>query len=166
MLNFLTPKSKLQMHTIKEIPVETLEVIGVSQINPYCGAKYENSVIFTVVNFANCDKNYDEKETIVLQTYFEKRRCPKCKKISLVPTKIRINFDPTYLKNEEEIAYDAYSEEPSKVNSPSYALGYCSSCSNAFEIRLQSRDYWIRQAKKLKDANIVIPWQEYQVDVY
>ena len=41
------------------------------------------------------DKNYDEREGLVLSKYFTVKKCPKCKKIELIPTKLKINMDST-----------------------------------------------------------------------
>ena len=40
---------------------------------------------------------------------------------------------PEYLKNEESVAHDAYSEYPSKINTPTLVEAYCKSCNSAFE---------------------------------
>ena len=105
MFSFLIPKTKLQYHTFKELPLEELEIIGISQINPYYRTKYENEKFITVVDILNDSKKYDEKESLVLTNYFVSKRCPKCKKIELIPTKIRINQYREYLRNEEEVAW-------------------------------------------------------------
>ena len=164
MFGFLIPKNKLQLHTMKEIPIEEFEIIGISQINPYCHAKYDNEKFITVVDILNSTKKCDEKEGLVLSDYFVLKRCPKCKKLALLPVKIRINLYHDYLRNEEEVAWDAYSEHPSKTNTPSEVHAYCNSCTACFEIRIKMKDYWIKQAKKLKDSNLIAPWEEYRVE--
>ena len=70
MLDFLTPKTKVQAYTVNEIPIEHFEVIGIGQINPYCQTQYDNEIFVTVVNLANDSKNYDEKEGLILTKYF------------------------------------------------------------------------------------------------
>ena len=77
MLNFLTPKNKLQAWAIREVAIETFEVIGIGQINPYCTSQYENEIFITVVNFANDAKNYDEREGLILTKYFTVKKCQK-----------------------------------------------------------------------------------------
>lgn len=166
MLDFLVPKAKIRAYTMKEVPIETFEVIGIAQINPYCASKYENEVFLTVVNFANTSRNYDEKETLVLAKHFTLRRCPRCKSLSLIPVKIKANFDVLYLKNEEEVAYDAYCEYPSRTNTPSIVNAYCNKCNTCFEIRIKTKDIWIKEAKKIKQRDLVVPWEEYHVDRY
>ena len=163
MFGFLIPKNKLQYHTLNEIPIEELEIIGITQINPYCRKKYENEKFITVVDILNDSKKYDEKEGIVLSDYFVIKKCPKCRKAELVPVKIRINLYREYLKNEEEIAWDAYEEHPSRINTPSEVHAYCNSCNSCFEIRIKSKDYWVKQAKKIKNDNLITPWEEYKV---
>lgn len=164
MFGFLIPKSKIQYHTLHEIPVHELEIIGISQINPYCSRKYDNEKFITVVDILNDSKKYDEKEALVLTDYFVLKRCPKCKRKELVPTKIRINMFRKYLRNEEEVAWDAYSEHPSKTNTPSVIEAYCNSCNTCYEIRIKSKDYWVKQVKKLKDENLITPWEEYKTE--
>lgn len=166
MFSFLTPKIKLQSWSIFEMPLEALEIYGVAQINPYCQARYENNINITVVNLLNNSEEYDEKEGLVLSKYFAIKRCPKCKRVELFPTKLKINLDSTYLKYEEEVACDAYSDIPSKTNTPSVAWAFCSSCNSGFEIRIKSKDIWVKQAKKLKDRDLIIPWEEYQIEGY
>ncbi|MBR1616708.1 hypothetical protein IJ670_01005 [bacterium] len=161
MFDFLLPKTKIQSHLMGEIPLDVLEIHVLAQVNTYCNLQTSYKIGFTVVNFANTDKKFDEKETLVLNKYFLKRKCPKCKKIELIPTKIRLNFDKLYLKFEEEVAYGAYSEKPSKTNSPSYALAYCPQCQSAFEIKIKNKDFWAKQAKKIKPSDMVIPWEKY-----
>ena len=164
MFGFLIPKSKLQYHTFKEIPIGELEILGISQINPYCQKNYENEKFITVVDILNGTKKCDEKEGLVLSDYFVLKRCPKCKKVTLLPVKIRINLYHDYLRNEEEVAWDAYSEHPSKTNTPSEVSAYCNSCNSCFEIRIKTKDYWVKQVKRLKDFNLITPWEEYRVE--
>ena len=151
MFDFLVPKSKLRYHTFKEVPIEEFEIIGITQINPYCHIKYDNEVFITVVDLLNESKKIDEREGLVLAKHFVLKRCPKCKRLELLPVKIRVNFYREYLRNEEEVAWDAYSDHPSKTNTPSVVMAYCNHCCSCFEIRIKTKDYWIKQAKKLKD---------------
>lgn len=164
MFGFLIPKSKLQYHTFKEIPIQELEILGISQINPYYQTKYENERFITVVDILNGSKKYDEKEGLVLSDYFVLKKCPKCKSTTLLPVKIKINLYHNYLANEEEVAWDAYDERPSKTNTPSEVSAYCNSCNSCFEVRIKMKDYWVKQVRKLKDSNLISPWEEYRVE--
>ena len=165
MFDFLTPKSKVQAWASREMPIESFEVIGVGQINPYCNSQYENEIFITVVNFANDSKNYDEREGLVLSRFFTVKKCPKCKKIELVPTKIKVNLDSIYIKHEEEIAFDAYEEHPSRRHYPSVVEAFCNNCSACFEIRIKAKDCWVKEAKKLKERDLLTgSWEEYCVD--
>lgn len=166
MLNFLMPKSKIQIHTIREIPLDSLEIMGVAQINPYCNySQEEPDIFFTVVSFAYGARDYDEKEGMVLSKYFTVKKCPKCKRIELIPVKMRINLDSIYQKHEEEIAYDAFEEHPSRRRFPTAVSAYCKCCSSCFEIRIKSSDCWIKEAKKIKEADLVTKeWEEYNID--
>ena len=154
MLNFLIPKNRLRAFDVFEENIENFKVFGISQINPYCPEKYENEIFVTVVTVANDSKDYDEKEGLVLAKYFTIRRCPRCKRIELVPIKIKINQDSTYIKHEEEIAYDAFEEFPSRRHFPTTVEAYCNSCSSCFEIRIKSKDVWIKEAKKITNKQI------------
>ena len=164
MFDFLIPKSKLRLYTLKEIPIQECEIMGIAQINPYCNSKNDYEIYVTVVDLLNNSKKYDEKEGLVLSKYFVLKRCPKCKKVELIPTKLRLNFYKDYLRNEEEVAWDAYAEYPSKTNTPSIITAYCKNCSSCFEIRIKSKDYWVKQAKKLKEEDLIVPWEEYSVE--
>ena len=165
MLDFLVPKTKIQAYTVNEIPIEHFEVIGIGQINPYCRTQYDNEIFVTVVNLANDSKNYDEKEGLILTKYFTVRKCPRCKKNELIPVKMRINLDITYLKNEEEVAYDAFEEHPSRRHFPSSVDAYCNACNSCFEIRIKNKDLWIKQAKRIKEKELIThSWDEYNVD--
>ena len=164
MFDFLIPKNKLQYHAINEIPIREFEMIGIAQINSYCSKKYENERIISVVGILNNSKKYDEKEGLILSDYFILKKCPKCKKTELIPTKLKINLFRNYLKNEEEVAWDAYSEEPSKTNTPSIVEAYCASCNSCFEIRIKSKDYWVKQVKKIKEEDLITPWEEYNIE--
>ena len=77
MLSFLQPKSKLQVHTYREIPIESLRILGIAQVNPYYSEDYQSDKLITLVCFANESKDYDEKEAMVLTSYFALRRCPR-----------------------------------------------------------------------------------------
>ena len=165
MLNFLTPKNKLQAWAIREVAIETFEVIGIGQINPYCNSQYENEIFITVVSFANDAKNYDEREGLILTKYFTVKKCPKCKKTELVPIKLKINLDETYLHHEEEIAFDAFEEHPSRRHFPSIVSAFCNHCSTCFEARIKTKDCWIKEAKKIKERDLITgSWEEYCID--
>ena len=165
MFNFLVPKSKLRAYDVIEVPIETFEIVGIGQINPYCDKKYENEIFATVVNVAFDSNKYEEREAIVLTEYFAVKRCPRCKKNALIPVKLRINRDKTYLKHEEEIAYDAFEEHPSRRHFPSLANAYCNNCSSCFQIKIKSSDVWVKQALKIKSKNIITSdWEEYYID--
>jgi len=164
MLDFLIPKNKVQTYLVEQVPIENFEIIGIGQINPYCNIKYDDEVFVTVVNFANDSKNYDEKEGLVISSFFAVRKCPKCKKNTLIPVKIRINFDITYLKHEEEIAYDAFEEHPSYRHFPTTVNAYCNGCNSCFEFRIKNKDLWIKQAKKIKEKDLITrSWEEYNI---
>ena len=164
MFEFLIPKSKLQYHTFQELPVEEIEILGISQINPYCKKNYDHEKFITVVDILNESRKCDEKEGLILSNYFVIKRCPKCKKVELILSKIRINMYKEYLRNEEEVAWNAYSEYPSKTNTPSVAEAFCRACNTCFEIRIKSKDCWVKQAKKLKENDLISPWEEYSVE--
>lgn len=164
MLDFLTPKTKLQVYGIREVPIEMFDVLGIGQINPYCNNTFENEVFVTAVNLAYDFKRFDEKEGLILTKYFTVKKCPKCRKIELIPTKIRINLDSVYKAHEEEIAFDAFEEHPSKRHFPSMIEAYCNNCSTCFEMKIKSKDIWVKEAKKIKDKDLILPWQEYYND--
>ncbi|MBQ8848476.1 MAG: hypothetical protein IJ003_05980 [Candidatus Gastranaerophilales bacterium] len=165
MLDFLLPKSKIQAFNLREVPIEHFEVIGIGQINPYCNIQYDNEIFLTVVNFVNESKNFDEKEGLIIAKYFSVRRCPRCKKTELIPVKMHINMDLNYLKNEEEIAFDAYEEHPSRRHFPTLVSAYCNHCNSCFEIRIKNKDTWIKQAKRIKEKDLVTrSWEEYNTD--
>ena len=162
MLNFLTPKNKLQAWAIREVAIEVFEIIGIGQINPYCNLQYENEIFITIINFANGAKNYDEQEGLILTKYFTVKKCPKCKKTELIPVKMKINLDETYSRHEEEIAYDAYEEHLSRRHLPSIVSAFCNHCSTCFEIRIKSKDCWVKEAKKIKERDLITgSWEEY-----
>ena len=165
MLNFLTPKTKLQSWATRELPIELFEVIGIGQINPYCKNQFDNEIFITVVNFSNDDKNYDEREGLILSKYFTVKKCPKCKKIELIPTKLKINMDSTYIKHEEEIAFDAFEEHPSRRHLPSLAQAFCNHCSSCFEMRIKLKDCWVKEAKKIREKDLITSsWEEYCIN--
>ncbi len=158
----LFSKTKLKAHNITEISPSSFEILGVGQINPYCKSDFESEISFTLVSLCFESKKFDERTALVLSTYFSLRKCPKCAKVELIPAKIRVNFNHIYLRNEEEIAFDAYEENPPQEHFPTFALTYCSNCSRCFEIRLKSNDCWVKQAKKIKKKNIITnSWDEY-----
>ena len=165
MFDFLIPKSKVQSYRIREIPIENFEMLGVGQINPYCKEEFDQEIYITVVVFANEDKDFDEKEGLILTEYFSFRTCPKCKKKELIPMKIYSNLDLNYLKNEEEIAFDAYEEHPSFRHQPTNVQAYCNVCQSCFEMRVKNKDLWIKEAKKIKEKQLITSkWQEYRVN--
>lgn len=165
MFNFLTPKTKLRAYNIRKVPIENFQIIGIGQINPYCSVKFENEMFVTLVNVAFDSKQYDEREGLILAKYFTVRRCPECKRVELVPVRIRINRDLTYLKNEEEVAFDAFEEHPSRRHFPTTVEAYCNNCSSCFEIRAKNKDPWIKEALKLKNKDLITgDWEEYYLD--
>ena len=165
MLDFLTPKSKIQAYGLKELPIESFEILGVDQINPYCAFEYNNEIFFTLVTFANESRKFDEKEGLIIAQYFTVKRCPRCKQKELIPTKIKLNFDETYLKHEEEVAFDAFEEFPSRRHFPSTVEAYCKNCSTCFEMRIKSKDCWVKEAKKIKESDLITgAWEEYCLD--
>lgn len=165
MLKLFDSKTKLQAYNIQQVSIEKFEIYGVGQVNPYCQNSFENDIFLTLVNFSNESKEFDEREGFVLSKYFTLRKCPRCKKIELVPSKIRINKDRIYLKHEEEIAFDAFEEIPHPRRFPSTVQAYCTGCASCFEIRIKSSDLWIKEAKKVKEKDVVKGyWEEYQVD--
>ena len=165
MLNLLIPKTKIQAWIAKEIPIELFEVLGIGQINPYCKTQYENQVFITVVSFSNDSRNYDEREGLILTKYFTVKKCPKCKKNHLIPIKLKINLDSTYIKHEEEIAFDAFEEYPSRRHFPSIAHAFCNNCSTCFEMRIKLKDCWIKEAKRIKERDLITrSWEQYFLD--
>ena len=163
MLDFLVPKNRIQYYDLREIPIETFEIMGISQINPYCKSRSDKEFFVTVVNIANDSKYYDEKEAYVLSSYFTIKRCPRCKKNTLIPTKIRINAYPNYLKNEEKIAFGDFFA--SRYNFPTYIHAYCNNCTSCFEYLVKNRELWIKEAKKIKEKDIIgNEWDTYKID--
>ncbi len=165
MFNFLLPKSKVRAFNIREVPIEDFEIIGIGEINPYCSKKYENELFVTVVSIAFDSNKYEEKESVVLTKYFTVRKCPRCKKSELIPVRIRLNRDKTYLAHEEEIAFDAYEEHPSRRHFPSMINAYCNNCSSCFQIKIKNKDAWVKEALKLKERDLITScWEEYYID--
>lgn len=165
MFNFLLPKSKVRAYNIRELPIENFEIIGIGEINPYCDKKYENELFVTIVNIAFDSNKYEEKEGIVLTKYFTVRKCPRCKKNELIPVRIRLNRDRTYLAHEEEIAFDAYEEHPSRRHFASIINAYCNNCSSCFQIKIKNKDQWAKEALKLKERDLINSiWEEYYID--
>ena len=163
MLNFIIPKTKVRFFDIIQLPLEELQVLGIGQINPYCREKYDNELFLTLVSIANESREYDEKEGIILTSYFTLRRCPKCKRVSLIPVNIKINRNPNYLRNEEEAAFGAY--HTSKRNFPTTVRAFCNDCSTAFEILIKNEDLWIKEARKIKERELITgSWDEYRFD--
>lgn len=163
MLDILIPKTKLRAFDIIQIPLEELQVIGISQINPYYREKYDNELFVTVVSIANDSREYDEKEGLILTAYFTVRKCPKCAKVDLVPINIKINRNPNYLRNEEEAIYGNY--HTSRKNFPTIVNAFCNNCSTGFEILIKNEDLWIKEARKIKERQLITgAWEEYQLD--
>ena len=162
MLSFLLPKSKVKSYQIRELSIEDFEIIGIDQINPYCKKEFDEKIFITVVSLANDFKKFDEKEGLISTKYFAVRRCPKCRKNELIPIKLKINLDSEYLSHEEEIAFDAYEEFPSKKHFSSIAKAYCNNCSSCFEIKIKTNDRWVKQARKIKNKDLITKaWVEY-----
>ena len=165
MFGFMIPKTKLRAYNIKKVPMETFQIAGIGQINPYCSYKFENETLITIIDIAYDSKQYDEREGMILTKFFIARRCPECKQVELVPTRLRINRDTTYLKYEEEVAYDAFEEHPTKRHFPTIAEAYCNNCSSCFEIRLKNKDPWIKFALGLRGKDLIAgAWDEYYLD--
>ena len=61
MFDFLTPRTKVKAWTLKEVPIEKFEIVGIGQINPYCDMQYENKIIVTVLNFAPSHKSCEHR---------------------------------------------------------------------------------------------------------
>lgn len=163
MLDFLIPKTKVRAFDIMQVPLEEFQVIGISQINPYYKQKYDNELFITVVSIANESKEYDEKEGMILTTYFSARKCPKCKRVELIPVNIKINRNPNYLRNEEEAAYGDY--HSSRKNFPTIVNAFCNHCSTGFEVLIRNDDLWIKEARKIKERDLITGvWEEYQFD--
>ena len=163
MLDFLMPKNKIRYYDVHELPIEAFEILGISQVNPYCNTKTDREIFVTVVTIANDSRNYDEKEALVLSSYFTLKRCPKCNNISLLPIRIKINQQSDYLKNEEKIAFGDYFN--SRYYFPTVAEAYCSSCSSCFEYLVKNRELWIKEAKQIKEKHIIgNRWEAYKID--
>lgn len=145
MFDFLISKEKLQTNSIRQVPIEEFEIIGIGQINPYCKNSYDNEMFLTLVNFAGDCSRYDEKEGLVLSDYFILKKCPSCHKTQLIPVKIYLK----YYQNK-------------KTN---LVFAYCNSCSASFEAYVKSSDVWIKQARKIKTKDLVNKsWVEYTLD--
>ena len=153
MFSFLSSKSKLRAYNILEVSPSSFDILGIGQVNPYCNLSFESDIYFTLVSLCFESRKYDERSAFVLSNYFTLKKCPKCKKIELVPSKLRINFNYIYLRNEEEIAFDAYEENPPEEHFPTTVEAYCRSCYSCFQIRLETKDSWVGQAKKIKKKN-------------
>lgn len=163
MLDIFTPKTRVQFFDIQELPIESCEIMGINQINPYYRIKTEKQEFITIVTIANDSRKYDEKEAYVLSDYFVVKKCPKCKSVTLIPTKMKINQSHDYLKNEEEIAFGDYFD--SRYNFPTRIEAYCNNCSSCFNILVKNKEPWVKEAKKLKSKDIIGgKWETYQVD--
>ena len=162
MFDFFTPKTKVRYFALREVPIEDFEVIGISQINPYYNKTYDNEIFLTVVNFANTSRRFDEKEGLILSEYFTLRRCFVCKKLELLPVKIKINMSKSYLENDEIPLYDTNYDL--KHNFPSIVNAYCNNCNSCFEIHIKHKDLWVKEAKKIKETDLITSsWEEYRL---
>ena len=165
MFDFMKPKTKLKAYNIRKVPIETFQIAGIGQINPYCNYKFENAIFITIIDIAYDSKRFDEREGMIHSKHFIMKRCPECKQIELIPTRMRINRDTTYLKYAEEVAYDAFEEHPAKRHFPTIVEAYCNNCSSCFEIRIKNNDIWVKEALKLKDKDLISGvWEEYYLD--
>ena len=171
MINLLFSKTKIQAFDFHIVPAENFEIIGIGQINQACKSKYDGEILLTVINFANETKKFDEREGITFSDYFTRRKCLRCRREELLPTKIKINSDNFYLKNEEKIAnrsraYKSYNEDPlSRRQRPSIIEAYCPECGSCFSIMIKSCDLWIREARKIKEKDLIgEAWDEYRFD--
>lgn len=163
MFSFLLPKTQLQAYRMKEISINDFEIFGIGQINPYCNSRFNNEKFITIVNFANGFRGFDEKEGMVLTDYFTVKKCPRCKRIELVPTKIKINLSPDAYNDDVDIVYGNYQDI--KYNYPSTVKAYCNSCNSCFEFNIKLKDTWVKQAKKLKERDLITGyWEEYELD--
>ena len=165
MFDFIMSKSKVRAHNITEVSLTGFELMGVAQVNPYCESRYEGNIYLSVVDVLYDSQKYDEKEGLITSEYFTLRKCPKCKKIELFPAKLRLNMFPDYLRHEEEVAFDAYSEYPSKINTPSVVNAFCKSCGACFEIRIKTSDLWVKEAKKIKMHELIAPWETFAIEI-
>lgn len=162
MFDFLIPKTKIKAWTLREVPIEKFEVVGIGQINPYCDARYDSGIFATVLSFANDSEKYDEREGLVLAKNFTVKKCPKCKKLKLIPTRININLNATYVKHEEEIVFNAFEEYPTRRHAPSLVEAFCNHCSACFEIKIKLKDCWVKEAKRIKERDLLSgSWEEY-----
>jgi len=163
MLDFLAPKTKVLAFNIREVPIQTFEVLGVGQINPHCELEYRNEILITLINIFHLDKKCDEKEGMVLSEKFTLRKCPKCKRIELYPVKLKLNFSKQYLQDEED--YDLREVYNSRYMFPSVASAFCKKCNSCFEVHIKKNDIWVREAKKIKEKDLITScWDEYNID--
>jgi len=163
MFSFLIPKTKIQAYDIAQIPIEKVEIFGITQINPNCHSTCDKEIFLTLVNLANTSRHYDEKEGFVVSEYFTVKKCPKCRKISLLPVYMKLNLSRDYLKNEEDFVMSATHYSKRTFSSKIHA--FCSSCSSCFDILIEKNDCWVKEARKIKEYNLVMPsWSEYRVD--
>lgn len=154
MLNFLVPKTKVRYYGARAVPIEEFEVIGIGQINPYCPTQFDNEIFITVVDVIENSKEYDEKEGLVLADYFSVRRCPKCHRLKLIPTKIRLSGQkPQFLIRKLDDFDDG-----------NVILAYCNSCSSCFEFDMKENDIWLKEARKLKEKNLLTGWDKYSIE--
>lgn len=157
MLNFLIPKTQVQAFNYSKIPIEHFDVLGIGQINPYCSNRFENEIFITSVNIILGLGRYDGKEGLVLSEYFTVRKCPHCKRVKLIPTKIRINLDQ--MKNDT----DFYDDFEGEMDTAIYA--YCNSCSSCFYFDIKEKDLWVKEARKLKEKSLITgKWEMYSIE--
>lgn len=163
MLDFLAPKTKVLAFNIRQVPIQTFEMLGIGQINPHYELDYQKEIPVTIVALAHFDRKCDEKEGMILSDIFTLRRCPKCKKVELYPTKMRLNFSRQYLQDEED--YDLREVYNSKYLFPSVVNAFCSHCNTCFEIHIKRNDTWVKEAKKIKEKDLISScWEEYNLD--
>ena len=162
MFSFLIPKTKIQAYDIAQVPIENFEILGVTQINPHCTSDYNKEIFLTLVNLANTSKHFDEKEGLIISEYFTVKKCPKCKKISLIPVYMKLNLSPDYLKNEEDFVLNVTHYSKKTFSSKIHA--FCSSCSSCFDILIEKTDCWVKEAKKIKERELITSsWSEYRL---
>ena len=61
MFSFMIPKTKLRAYKIKKVPMETFQIAGIGQINPYCSYKFETEPFVTIIDVSYDSNKYDER---------------------------------------------------------------------------------------------------------
>ena len=80
-------------------------------------------------------------------------------------SKFKINLDSVFMRHEEEIAYDAFEEHVSRRHVSNFAEAFCNHCSTCFEMKIKSKDCWVKEAKKIKTRDLLSgSWEEYCLD--